>query len=81
MHRLFPRKHLVRISLYSIDLSVVHDQPVGMCPVPAWHGICGKAGVDDGHRRGIIRFRQIREESAQLPHEEHSLVYDIPAGQ
>ena len=81
LHVFLSGKHLVVISPDRVDLSVMHDETVRMRPLPAGVGVGGEAGVHDGDGGRIVRALQIREKGSQLPHQEHALIHDGPAGQ
>src|SRR5699024_5774919 len=80
LHRLFTGAHLIHISPDRIDLSVVYDKTVRMCPLPARRGIGTESGMHHGDRRLKILILQILKEPSQLTHKEHSFVNDRPAG-
>ena len=79
-HILLPRLHLVCIAPDGIDLAVVYDEAVGMRALPAGVGIGAESGMHHGNGRFIIFILQVCEEGTQLSYQEHSFVYDGPAG-
>ena len=78
---LFPGQHGVGVALDGVDLAVVEDEAVGVGPHPAGGGVGGKAAVDHPDGGLVILVLQIGIKAAQLPHQEHPLVDDGPAGQ
>ena len=78
---LLPGQHPVHIAPDGVDLPVVEDIPVGVSPLPGGGGIGGEPGVDQGDGALTVRVRQIGVELPQLPHQEHPLVNDGPAGE
>ena len=81
LHVFFPGKHLVVVAPDRVDLPVMHDETVRMRPLPAGIGVGGETGVHDGDGGRIVRALQIRKKGPQLPHQEHPLIHDGPAGQ
>ena len=79
IHRLLPREHLIGITLYGIDLSVVNDKAVRMRPLPTRVGVRRESRVHRRYGGFIILILQIVEERSQLVYEEHSLVNYGPA--
>ena len=79
-HGFLPGQHFVCVAPDGVDLAVVDDEAVGMGPLPAWVCVGGKTGMDDGNGGFKVLVPQIVEKGAQLPHQEHSLVDDGPAG-
>ena len=78
---LFPGQHGVGVALDGVDLAVVQDEAVGVGPHPAGGGVGGKAAVHHADGGLVVLVLQIGVEAAQLPHQEHPLVDDGPAGQ
>ena len=78
VHVLLPGEHAVAVAADRVDLPVVCDHVIGLCPLPAWLGIGGKAGMH--HRQGaLIAFiAQIIIKATQLIDQEHALVDDRP---
>ena len=81
MHGLFPGQHAVDIAPDGVDLSVVHDIAIGMCPFPARIGIGRKTRMHHRHGALAVRILQIAVECPQLMNKEHALVDDGPAGE
>ena len=79
-HGLLTGQHAVHVAADGIDLSVVEDEAVGVCPFPAGGGIGGEAGMHHGNGGSVLFRLQIRIEPAQLSHQEQSLVHDGTAG-
>ncbi len=80
-HIFFSGQHLVRIAPYGIDFPVVHNQAIGMGPLPAGIRIGGKAGMYHRNGRIIVPALEIPEKSPELTHQKHPLVDNGPAGQ
>ena len=81
VHSLLPGQHPVHVAPDGVDFTVMEDVAVGMGPLPAGGGVGGEPGVDQGDGALTIRLRQVRVELPQLPHQEHALVHDGPAGE
>ena len=79
-HVFLTGKHFIRITLNGIDLTVMHDKSVRMGSLPAWIGIGRETGMYHGNGRFEILILQIRKESTELSNQEHSFIYDRPAG-
>ena len=81
VHGLLPGQHPVHVAPDGVDLAVVEDVAVGMGPLPAGGGVGGEPGVDQGDGALAVAVHQIGVELPQLPHQEHPLVHDGPAGE
>ena len=79
-HCLFSGQHVVRISANGVDLTVMNNEPIGMCPLPAGVRVGAEPGMHDGNGRFIIGMLQITEEFPKLMYQEHTLVHDGSAG-
>ena len=79
-HRLLAGKHSVDVAANGVDLAVMKNDAVGMCPLPRGRGVGGKAGMHEREGRRKVRVLQIRIEFPQLPDQKQPLVYDRPAG-
>ena len=73
-HRLLAGKHTVDISANCIDLAVVGDHAVRMCPLPARRRICRESGVDHRNCCLVVMVLQVLIEGAELLDQEHSLI-------
>ena len=80
MHGLLTGQHTVHIAPDGIDLAVVENKAVGVCPLPAGVGVGREAGVDHGDGGPIILILEVRIEFPQLRDQEHTLVDDGAAG-
>ena len=76
-----PGQHGVHIAADGVDLAVVQNQAVGVCPVPAGCRVGGEAAVHHANGGFVIAVLQIGIEQAQFVDQEHTLVDDGPAGQ
>ena len=47
-HVFFPRQHPVHVSLDGIDLTIVNNEAVRMCALPAWLCVGAESGMDHG---------------------------------
>ena len=81
MHGLLACKHLIRIALNGVDLTIVYHETVRMRAIPARRRVRRKTRMHHGNGRFIILILKIQEEGAKLSHQEHALVYDGTAGQ
>ena len=79
-HILFSGTHLVRVATDGIDLTVMYDETVRMCSLPAWIRVGTESGMNQCDRRVIIRILQIREKQTKLIYQEHSFISDSTAG-
>ncbi len=59
----------------------MHNQTVGMGPLPAGIGVGGKPGMHRGNGRFIISVLQICKKQPKLLHQKHAFVYNGTAGQ
>ncbi len=80
VHRLLPREHFVRVAADGVDLAVVHEEPVGVRPLPARVGVGAKARVHRGDGRLVVGALQVQKELPQLSDQKHPLVDDRAAG-
>ena len=81
LHLFLPGQHLIRIPPDGVNLTVMDNVAVRMRFLPAWHCVCGEPGMYQRDGRLIIRVMQVSIEVAELPHQEHTFIYDRPAAQ
>ena len=80
-HGFFPGFHPVMIAPDGVDFAVVQQHPLRMGLAPGREGVGGKAGMHQGHWRGIAHILEIVIERAQLTDQHHTLIHDGFAGQ
>ena len=73
-------QHLISITFDGIDLTIMHQESIWMCSLPAWHCVGGETGVDQCNGTLIIRTLQILEEGTKLSYQEHTFVDQSTAG-
>ena len=78
---LLPGDHSVHVAADGVDLAVVQNEPVGVCPLPAGEGVGGKAGMHHGNGTGEVFALQVRIKGAQLADQKHALIHHRAAGQ
>ena len=78
-HIFFSGEHLVGISTDGVDLSVVYDETVRMCSLPAWVCVGTESGMYHCDRGFILRILQVCKESTKLSDQEHTFVNDRSA--
>ena len=81
MHGFFPGLHPVMVAPDGVDFAIVQQHPLRMGLAPGREGVGGKAGMHQGHLRGIAHVLEIVVEGAQLADQHHALVHDGFAGQ
>ena len=59
-----------------VDLTVVHDQSVRMCSLPAWVCVGTETGMYQRNGGLIVRALKIREKCTKLSNQEHTFVDD-----
>ena len=81
LHGLAPGEHAVRVAADGVDLTVVDDEPVRVCPFPAGVRVGGEPGMDHGDVRNEVLFLEVFVKASQLMYEEHAFINDGPGGQ
>ena len=75
-HVFFAGQHLIGISADRVDLTVVYDEAVRMCTLPARIRVGRETGMHHRDRRFVILALQIFKERTQLANQKHAFVYD-----
>ena len=70
--------HPVHVAAERVDLAVVGDEAIGMCPVPRGEGVGREALVDERQRGDEERVREVVVEGRDLLGLEEALVGDRP---
>lgn len=63
-------------SANSVDLTVMYDETVRMCSLPAWICVGTETGMHHCNGRFIILTLKISEECTKLSNQEHTFVYN-----
>ena len=76
LHIFLACKHLVGVAADRIDLTVMYDETVRMCSLPAWVRVGTETGMYHCNGRLVILALKITKEGAELSYQEHTFVYD-----
>ena len=76
LHVFLTCKHLIGVSADRVDLTVMYDETVRMCSLPAWIRVRTETGMYHCNGRLVILALKIAKEGTELSYQEHTFVYD-----
>ena len=76
LHIFLTGKHLICVAADGVDLTVMYDETVRMCSLPARVCVGTETGMYHCNGRFVILALKISEESTELSYQEHTFVYN-----
>ena len=80
LYRLLAGQHLVGITFDRIDFTVMYQETIGMCTLPAGHSVRRETGVNQCDGTLVVLTLQIQEEGTKLSYQKHTFINQGTAG-